>query len=200
MAAPADVAAACQKACAGGNAYAKGGARGSLMDTIIFDNSWAAREPAHRLFAKIAGNILAQPAEAKFRKLNLAKIMEKFGNFVGIAELLRSVGFVADGANLVLADGAPLDALCQALCAWNEREARSAAARAEAERVRAENMKDVEATKAAKEANRAALKSLGEQARKDVAVKPINASVGNAIKFGATQKALPTPPPAPKGG
>ena len=205
MATPASVATStggsCATACSSANAYAKGGARSALLDTIIQSNSFPARDPAHKLFAKIAGNILANPTDPKFRKLNVQKIIAKFGaGFVGIAELMRSVGFVADGANLVLPETTETEALCQALCSWNDREARSAAARAEAARVTAENLKDVAADKAKKEAHRANIKSLGEQARKEVASKPINDSKPQPIKFGASLAKVQPPPPAPKGG
>lgn len=128
--------------------------------------------------------------------------MSKFGAFVGIAELMKSVGFVAeeDGRVLVLPESTETASLCAALCAWTDREKRSADARAEAEKIRQENMKDVSADKARKDAHRAELKSLGQQARADVAAKPINDSRPNAIKFGSTLVKAPPPPPAAKGG
>jgi hypothetical protein len=192
----------CQTACSSAsNPYAKGGARGSFVDTVINENSWAAREPAHRLFSKIAANILNAPLEPKYRKLNIEKVIGKFGaDFKGIAELLRSVGFVAEGPNLVLPESTVLEALCQAKCAWDEREARSAAGRAEALRILEANKALVESEKAKKEASRAAVKSLAAQAREDVAAKPVMASKGNDLRFGATQCKAPPPPPAAKGG
>ncbi len=196
-----EAAALCQKACGGGNPYGKGGARAGFLDTIVSNNAFAAREPAHKLFSKIAGNILSNPSEEKYRKLNVAKVIGRFGSdFVGIAELLRSVGFVAEAGNLVLPSSVPLAALCQSMCAWNDREEKFSAARAEADRVRAENMKYVSADRARKEAARAQIKSLSAQARADVAAKPINDSKGNAIKFGSTLVKAPPPPPDAKGG
>lgn len=115
---------------------------------------------------------------------------------------MKSVGFEAaeEGRVLVLPETTETAALCAALCAWTEREKKSAEARAEAERIRQENLKDVSADKARKDAHRAELKSLGQQARQDVAAKPINASKPNDIKFGSTLVKAPPPPPAAKGG
>jgi hypothetical protein len=82
----------------------------------------------------------------------------------------------------------------------DEREARFAAARAEAERIRLENMKECEADKARKDAARAQVKSLSQQARAEVAVRPVNESKGTQVKFGATLGKVPPPPAAAKGG
>lgn len=67
----------CASTCgSGSNTYAKGGRCASLLDTIIQSNGFAAREPACKLFAKIAQNILEHPTEPKFRKLNVEKGQE----------------------------------------------------------------------------------------------------------------------------
>lgn len=198
MSAPAAAPGGC---CASSNPYAKGGPLGSLVDSLISGNSWMAREAALKLYTKIVNNILQAPLEPKFRKLSLAKLIPKFGlDFKGIAELLRQVGFVAEGENLLLPESTLTDALCQSLCAWTEREQKSAAGRLEAERVRQENMKDMDKLKAKKDASRAQVKLLGQQAREEVNAKPVNSSVGHAIKFGSTLvKAAPPPPPAKSG-
>ena len=192
----------CTKPCATtNNAFSKGGSQGHLIENIIQGNSWIAREPALKLYTKIARNILDQPLEPKFRKINIAKVISKFGaEFKGIAELMKAVGFVAEGENLVLHDHIPTDPLCQSLCVWTEREAKSAAGRAEAERIRLENMGEVEKQQAQKAAARAQVKNLQKDARAEVAAKPINASVGNQIKFGSTLGKVPPPPAAAKGG
>jgi hypothetical protein len=192
----------CTKPCATtNNAFSKGGSQGHLIENIIQGNTWMAREAALKLYTKIARNILDSPLESKYRKINLAKVIGKFGSdFKGIAELMKAVGFVAEGENLVLHDHVPTDSLCQSLCVWTEREAKSAAGRAEAERIRRENMGEVEKLQAQKEAARAQVKNLQKDSRADVAAKPINASVGNQIKFGSTLGTVPPPPAAAKGG
>lgn len=185
----------------GPNPYAKGGQLFHLVDRVVQYNQWEARLAAHRLYSKIAGNVISHPADAKYRKLNISKVIGKFGtDFKGIAELLHQVGFRPDGVNLLLAETASTDALAQSLAAWDEREARSAAGRAEADRVRAENLSTVSAETARKNAIRAQQKSLGEQHRADVASKPIVASHGNQIKFGSTLVRAQAPKEEPKSG
>lgn len=192
----------CAQACSTAtNPFVKGQSQGHLVDAIIQGNTWMARESALKLYTKIATNILQAPLEAKYRRINIERVIAKFGSdFKGIAELMRAVGFVADGGNLVLPEHVPTDGLCQSLCAWTEREAKSAAGRAEAERVRKENMGEAEKLQAQKEAARAKIKCLQKDSKADVAAKPINASVGHTIKFGSTLGKIEPPPPAPKGG
>ena len=161
------------------NPFVKGGRYGHLIENIIQSNAWPARESALKLYTKICQNILNNPTEPKFRKINVEKVIAKFGtDFKGIAELLKqgqlgrqpasgsalaaynlclinliphsyfllllsfcSVGFIADGGNLILPDSSSTDLLAQSLAVWSDREAKSAAGRAEAERIRQENMK-----------------------------------------------------------
>lgn len=63
----------CASTCGSSNAYAKGGRNAALLDNIIQCNGFAAREPAFKLFSKIATNILEHPTEIKYRKLNVEK-------------------------------------------------------------------------------------------------------------------------------
>jgi hypothetical protein len=121
---------------------------------------------------------------------------------VGIAELLRAIGFAVEGPSLVLPDNASLNPLQQALAAWDARENEIAVLRNEAERIRQQNLAEVAALHASKQAQHAAVRQQVAAARKEVDAKPINASTGRSLKFGSTQiEVKPPPPPAnAKGG
>lgn len=185
----------------GGNPFAKGGAQAYLLDAIFNCNSWQAREPALRLFGKIVGNIVANPGEAKYRKLNVEKVMSKFGpEFRGMDQLMRRLGFSMVEGSLVLPADAPLEPLSQSLEAWRAREELLAAGRAEALRRVQQNMASVNADKAQRDAARDLVLREQRQARLAAAQRPVTSSVGNQLAFGATVKSAPPPPPPAKGG
>jgi len=183
------------------NPFSRGGAHAHFVDHVIASNSWQARESALQLYTKIVSNILNHPDEAKYRRMNAAKVMQKLGaGFIGLAEMLKAVGFTVEGESLILPQSASLPLLCASLCAWRDRESRFAEARAEADRVRAENLASIAAEKASSDARKAQIKARAEAARRETNDRIVRSSVGQALTFGATVGTVPPPPPPQKGG
>lgn len=62
-----------------------------------FENPKPVRQKPLKLFLKIAQNVLANPGEAKFRRLNAMKIVPKLSACDGSVDLLEATGFKGDG-------------------------------------------------------------------------------------------------------
>ena len=111
-----------------------------LIADDIWDNSKMKREKTIKLLVKIMSNIKANPKEAKFRQLNMAKISSKPNILPQFRQMLVSAGWVANknGVHFDLPDES--QALCVAVGEMIEERvsAEEAALEKERERIKQE--------------------------------------------------------------
>jgi len=190
-------------ACCGGsttNGVAPFKVSGILLSSL-WSNTATVRKDAIALITKIVENILKNPAEQKFRSVNIEKTRAKLEPAAGAADFLLAAGFKKTATHYDLPADADLDVLSAYHNALSEHDAKmnaevmnSMSADAKA------NLEEVRKLTAEKEAKRKEARQKEEMRKKDRAQdwKPAVASTANNLKFGATKGVLP--PPAKKCG
>jgi hypothetical protein len=174
------------------------------LDTV-FSNDADTKQSIFKLYSKIVYNIKESPNEAKFRKINLEKLMAKMPHGKGMKELLLAVGFTDSEASImVLSPSSPVAPL---ISAWNQivdREMKEDQLKqtklAELARIQAENQAEINAIKTKKSTAKQNIKGEIEASKKFNAEKPVTqGSVANKMNFGMKMGKLPEPPPQQQG-
>lgn len=153
------------------------------------------RQKPLKLFLKIANNVLQNPGEAKFRRLNALKIVPKLSMCDGTVDLLEATGFKGDGeTHYVLPEDDDLKLLRAAVVQLEAWEAAALElARKQARAIMQANM--AESGMAAKDAYRADLrrKMAIQKKEKDQDYKPVVSSVSGSTAKRRRLSALLTP-------
>eukprot|EP00808_Paulinella_micropora_P021131 g79258.t1 len=183
----------------------------SLTTTLFNNGNYKAS--AVKLLTAILGNIINQPGEEKYRKINSTKVLPKLQAAPGAIDLLEALGFVREGDKLVFPQQADTEILCLARAALQAghdefpkpsapppaKVARGAPVVKSAEllereaqlaKVQADNAAKIAALKAKKRKTHEKSAALFQDARKELKSKKIVASTANKLTFGRSSPAL----------